>query len=111
MAPGLGGEPGVVAAGAGLVAGLDSAGAGDPLFFGLDGVGSVGIVCLRFGASGMTKGPFCPQPARAPARYTIKHEVARHFMDFKYTRGALGGSPELLLARPSPMTATFHIGE
>jgi hypothetical protein len=70
------------AGGAGLVAGLESAGAADllPPSFGFGEAGNVGMVCLRLGASGRTSGPFCPQAASAPARYTIKHVIAKHFM-------------------------------
>jgi hypothetical protein len=90
-APGAGGDAGA-AGGAGLVAGLESAGAGDlaPPSFGFGEAGNVGMVCLRLGASGRTSGPFCPQAASVPVRYTIKHAATKHFMVLSIPAGPLG---------------------
>lgn len=81
-----------LAGGAGLVAGLDSAGAGLlSVFFGAPVVGNVGMVCLRFGAaSGRTKGPFCPQASKVPAKYTINPVFTKHFITLSITLRARG---------------------
>ena len=80
-----GGELGVEGAGAGgagLVAGPEPCGAGAGLAPpGLPGAfGIVGIVRLCFCASGITSGPFWPQPSAAPARQTSSNCCANFMM-------------------------------
>jgi hypothetical protein len=85
-----------LAGGGGLVAGVDSAGAGVPaVLLGAAVPGKVGMVCLRFGASGSTNGPFCPQAQRAPHAYTISPARTKDFIRLSITgqpKGSAGTS-------------------
>ncbi len=76
-----------------MAAGLDCAGGALPdVPWGAAVPGRVGMVCLRLGASGSTKGPFCPQPQRTPHAYIISPATTKRLMNSSITGGATGSA-------------------
>jgi hypothetical protein len=48
-------------------------------------LGKVGMVCLRFGESGNTKGPFCPHAHNAPDNRIISTASTKPFIKSSIT--------------------------